>query len=195
METGNKREMSLILRQYKLQTGATDFPAILSIPSSDRIATMAKNDFAGVNALIGGALTVAFEAMNFKRSFTADQIWDLSEAIIDTSGEDNLAFEDLMIFLQNLVWGKYDMSHESIDIPKFMKYFEIYRQERYEALMDYRENEHLALKDSGKVDRSTKPETAFEEHLQSYARKLQEKNDEIKLLRKERNKNFQQDNF
>jgi len=177
--------VNLILRQFKIDGGAVNFPAVLSVPMEHRIPMMAKNDFNKINMLIIGALTMAFESMNLKRGMNEMQILDLSEAIIDTAAEDNLSFEDFMLFLQNMTWGKYEMSYESFDIPKFMKLFEIYRQQRYEAVMEYRENQHLEFKGLGSAERSTKPTTDFEEHLQQYTEKLQAKNDEIKLLRRE----------
>lgn len=155
MEAGNKREVSLILRCYKTNTGAENFPVLLSIPLPERIPTQAKLDFKRMSALISAGLTMAFENMNLKRPMNEFQILDLSEAIIDSSHEDQLSIEDLMLFLQNLVRGKYEALYESMDIPKFMEKFEIYRQERHEATLSYNENRHLELKGLGPTERNS----------------------------------------
>jgi hypothetical protein len=47
----------------------------------------------------------------------------------------------------------------------------------------------LAYKALGDPSRTTKPETAFEQHLSEYATKLRIKNDEIKELRAEAKRN------
>lgn len=185
LETQQAQQVNLILRQYKLQNGAPNFPAIFAIPSHERLVALSQLDHSRLNVVIICALTAAFELMNIKRGFNELQILELAEAIIDSAGEDNLALEDLVLFLQQMVRGKYEMSYESFDGTKFMRMFEQYRQERYEAVLEARENRHCEFKALGDPTRSTKPETAFEEHLQQYSQKLRAKNDELKLLRRE----------
>ena len=192
MEQGNRAEMNLILRQYK-DNGRINFPMVLSIPVTERIPMLAKQDFKRINMLVIGALTLAMESLNLKFPMNALQIVDLSEAIIDTAGEDNLSLEDLMLFLQNLTRGKYNPLYESMDVPKFMGKFEIYREERHQAMVQYRENKHLEYKALGDPSRTTTPETAFEQHLSEYATKLQKKTDEIKELRAEKRRNNERD--
>lgn len=179
MEAGDKKGMNLILRQYKLPSGQVDFPAIFNIPSSQRIPVLAKTDFGKINMLIIGALTMAFEAMNLKRGMNEIQILDLSEAIIDSSEEDNLSLEDLMLFLQNLVRGKYEMSYESMDIPKFMKLFDIYREQRRLSIMELRENEHLQFKGMGDNQR-TCSENPLSEALGRFGNTITELKNSIK---------------
>lgn len=185
MQERNGTEVQTILRRYKTNTGAANYPVLFSIPSDERLAKMAENDYSGAITIVTAAVTMAMENLNLKTPMTPIQIVDLADAILDSSAEDNLALEDLVLFLQNLTRGKYNPLYESMDVPKFMEKFEIYRQQRHEAVLEYRENQHLEYKALGDPTRATKPETAFEEHLQSYTTKLQAKNDEIKLLRRE----------
>jgi len=112
MEVGNKAEMNLILRQYKYDSGAVNFPAVLKVPTSERIPMLAKQDFQRINMLVIGALTVAVENLNVKKRLNEIQILDLSETIIDSANEDNLSFEDLMLFLQKLTRGEYKLPAE-----------------------------------------------------------------------------------
>jgi len=155
LEAGNKREVALVLKQFKLPTGAVDYPAVFSIPSTGRIPVLAVEDFTRINLVIIGALTMAFESMNLKRGMNEFQILNLAEEIIDSAGEDNLSLEDLMLFLQNMVRGKYEMSYESLDIPKFMALFEKYRQERHLSYLQLKENQHLQYKGLGDNTRSS----------------------------------------
>lgn len=162
MEAGNKPQMALILKQYKTPNGAINYPAVFCIPSNDRITKLAADDFNRVNLLLIGALTMALESINLKRGLNEMQILDLSECIIDSASEDNLSFEDIMLFLQNMVRGKYEMSYESMDVPKFMRMLNIYRDERKAAILDYRENMHLQYKGIGDATRTAKADPLSE---------------------------------
>jgi hypothetical protein len=187
MEVGNKQQISLILRDYKTQQGVIIFDKVLSIPKEDRIPELAKLDFPRIVAVISAALTLAFESMNLKRGMTPVQNLDLAEAIIDTSGEDNLAIEDLMLFLQKLVRGEYGAMYESMDIPKFMTEFEKYREYRWQELNNIRDNissQHKILGDSG---RSNQPDE-LSEHFSKMADRISEMNSKVKELRSENKK-------
>jgi len=184
LQKGDKVGIQTALRAYKTPTGAANYVALFGIPSGERLAKMAENDFNGTLALVTGAVTLAMESLNLKYQMNALQILDLSEAIVDTAGEDNLSLEDLMLFLQGLVRGKYNPLYESMDVPKFMGKFEIYLEERHMAMVEYRENKHLEYTSMGDATRNTQPETAFEQHLSEYATKLQKKTDEIKELKR-----------
>lgn len=179
LQTGNKAQIQVALRDFKGHGGAINFPAIFSIPTEQRLAKMAENDFGGTLAMVTAGVTLAMEALNLKYPMNALQIVDLSEAIIDTAGEDNLSLEDLMLFLQQLSRGKYNPMYESMDVAKFMEKFEIYREERHRAIVQLRENKHLEYKSLGDPTRSTKPETVFEEHLSQFTNKLSKMKDEL----------------
>lgn len=155
IQQGSKHEVSVALRNYKLPNGAVNYPAVLSIPVKQRLPEMAKNDFSGTSIMVGAGITMAMETMNLKNPLLPIQIVDLSEMIIDTAAEDNLSLEDVMLFLQKLVRGEYGKFYESMDIPKFMDFFEIYRQERHNALVQIRENQHLEYKGMGDGNRTT----------------------------------------
>lgn len=186
LQTGNKAQLQVVLRDFKTQGGSVNYPAIFSIPSEQRLAKMAENDFAGTLSLVTVGVTLALEQLNLKFPMNALQILDLSESILDTSGEDNLSLEDLMLFLQQLTRGKYSPLYESMDVPKFMEKFELYREERHRAMVQLRENKHLEFKALGDTTRSIKPETAFEEHLSQFTTKLSHMKDELKAVKNKR---------
>lgn len=103
--------------------------------------------------LIVAALAIAFEQMNLVRPMNEDQILDLADAIIDSSNEDYISLEDLMLFLQGLTRGKYGSLYESMDIPKFMEKFEIYRQERHIAYENIKYEQQVNFKAMGDIER------------------------------------------
>lgn len=185
LQTGDKVAVQTILRSFKTQQGGVNYPVVFSIPTPERIAKLAENDFAGTLTIVAAGVTLAMEALNLKNPMNPLQIVDLADAIIDTAEEDNLALEDLMLFLQNLTRGKYNPLYESMDVAKFMEKFEIYRQERHEAVAEYRENKHLELTALGDASRTAKPASALDEHLAEFNTKLQNYKDELHLKKRE----------
>lgn len=143
---GNKQEIMLVLKNFKLQTGGVNFPVIFEIPSEHRLPQLAKQDYQQTFALVAGGLTLAFETMNLSRSINESQILELSDTVLESASEDNLSLEDLMLFLQKLTRGEYGKLYESMDIPKFMDMFEVYREERFQALRNIREEQYVSHK-------------------------------------------------
>ncbi|HEX4877105.1 MAG TPA: hypothetical protein VFV31_10565, partial [Chitinophagaceae bacterium] len=123
-----------------------NFSAVLSV--NERLPQMYKQDPDNVIICLTAALFMAFESMNLARPMNEGQIIDLVDTILDSSSEDYLSLEDIVLFLQGLVRGKYGALYESMDIPKFMDKFEIYRQERHEALINHRYEQSSRFKDS-----------------------------------------------
>lgn len=146
MENKDKFAVIQCMKDFKLPTGGANYPALLSIPTGQRLPQLAKEDLKRTAALVTVGITSAMESMNLVRSMNADQIMDLTDAVIETSGEDNLAFEDVVLFMQKLVRGEYGSLYESMDIPKFMGKFEIYRQERHENMLSIREEQAAQYK-------------------------------------------------
>ena len=184
LQKGDKAQVQTILRQFKTPTGAANFPVLLGVPTDQRLAKMAENDFEGTLGVVTAGVTLAMESLNLRMPMNAIQILDLSEAIIDTAHEDNLALEDLMLFLQNLTRGKYNPLYESMDVPKFMEKFELYRQERHRALLEIKENEHLQLKGLGNSEK-TGVADPLEQHFSKMANQLSDLRNTVKELRNE----------
>ena len=148
MEQSDKLGLSLALKPYKGANGVINFPTLFTIPSSERLPAMAREDIRRTAGVITVGLKFALESMNLVRPMNNNQIIDLVDAIIETSEEDNLSLEDLMIFLQQLVRGQYGKLYESLDIPKFMDMFEQYREERWQSLRNIRDEQSSSHKPS-----------------------------------------------
>lgn len=184
MEAGDKQGISIILRDYKTSQGIIKYDKVLTIPLNDRIPKLAEKDFGKTITVISAALTLAFEGMNLKRGMTAAQTVDLAEAIIDTAGEDNLALEDLMLFLQKLVRGEYGAMYESMDIPKFMTEFEKYRETRWQELNAIRYNTAAQQKVQGDTGRSNQVDE-LSEHFAKMGERMTQMKDKISELKQE----------
>lgn len=131
-----KNEIGFInenLSRYKERGIVNTMAVIKNIPLEDRLPQLAKK--AGryqIAMLLNGMLTAAFEKMNLRHGMNAPQIVELAEQIIDSSEEDQLALEDVMLFLQQLIRGEVGKIYDRMDIPTFFEMFEKYREERHQ---------------------------------------------------------------
>jgi hypothetical protein len=126
---------------------------VMSVPSAERLPAMYQRNFLEATALVGLGLSSAFDRMVFKKKPTGEMVNDIAEEILNTSDQDNISLEDLMLFLQGLVRGEYGEIAE-LSISRFMKLFNSYRDERHNALILFRENQHLQFKGMGSAERS-----------------------------------------
>lgn len=151
----DREKIKECLTPFKNDFGAVKFDAVLSIPRSQRLPELAKSCPKEIAATITVSLGVAFESMNLARPMTVNQILDLTDAILESSAEDYLSLEDVQLFLQGLVRGKYGKLYESMDIPKFMDFFEVYREERFQALKSIQDEAQANYKAMGDQNRTT----------------------------------------
>lgn len=186
MVKSDKMGIMTALKQYKNNRGEVNYDVVLSIPKSNRLPQMAEKDFVSIVGLLSAALTLAFESLNLKRPMTDVQVVDLAETILESSTEDYLSMEDVMLFLQKFVRGEYGSMYESMDIPKFMQAFEIYRQRRHEAYLQIQENRHIAYKGIGGGDKAVKSD--LEERFYSLGNQLSEMKSKLSEVRKENQK-------
>lgn len=194
MEAGNREMVNPILKQFKLSNGAVDFPKVFDIPKSERITALAETDFTRIVTLVSAAITMALESINLKKPLNAIQILDLSEAVIDSSAEDNLSFEDLMLFLQGLVRAKYPISYETFDIPRFMKAFDVYREERWQEGVALRDAKISQWQGLGPSDRNV-TQDALSEHLANMSGRMAELKQSLRETKKENDIIKQADRF
>ena len=167
IQTHDRSLIKKCLEVYKNDFGAVKFDLLLSIPRSQRLPELAKSSPKEIEAAIVSTLTTAFESMNLARPMNATQIFELSDAILESSAEDYLSLEDVLLFLQGLVRGKYGKLYESMDIPKFMDFFELYRDERHKAHLRLKEeahSNHKAMGDNERVSGEDQLRTALDSY-------------------------------
>jgi len=184
----DKVGLGIELKRFKDDKGAIKYGELIKIPNESRLPAMAERDLRGTITSVVVALTLSFETMNLKRGMTPFQTVDLAEAIVDSAGEDQLAIEDVLLFIQKLTRGEYGELYESMDAVKFMHLFNRYRDERWEAGIKIRDEKHEEFKRMGdgneyarKHVRDASPFGQYMEHLRN---KVQAKNDEIKENKK-----------
>lgn len=180
-------EVNLELKKFKDNSGAICFDRLLALPTESRIYAMAQQDIRLTIQVVAVALTLAMETINVARRMNSIQIIDLAEAIVDDAGSDKIAIEDLLLFLQRLTRGEYPDLYEGIDQLKFFSRFNQYRDERWEEgvrLRDAKHEEYKRLGDDNFHERNNRTSPIGEEMLR-HTQRLQEKKDEVALLRKE----------
>lgn len=184
--------LNLQLKKYKEQNGYPNYGELIKIPTSQRINELAKADLRGTVTTLAVALTLAMEAMNLKNGMNAIQIVDLAEAIIDDSEEDKLAIEDVLLFCQRLTRGHYGTLYESMDAPKFMTFFNQYRDERWNKAIEIRDAKHEEYKkmgDSNDFDRNyVRDASPFGQYMQHLREKTQARKDEVYENRESKNR-------
>jgi hypothetical protein len=154
MERKDSQGVRNALEVYR-DRGAVNHVKTLSIPMEERIpAIIAKEGGrARVVVAISSSLVSAFQ--NIKNAkMDADQVLDLADMIIDSAHEDQLSVEDVLLFLKDLLMGKYGKVSSGMDYPAFFELFEEYRNERYRTLRKARWEEHLTHKSLGDSNRS-----------------------------------------
>lgn len=172
LEVGDKLELNMALKSYKLQNGAVNYQAVLSIPREERIpALLQLQGYKKVHKVILAGIQLAMESMNLSNSLTATQVFDLSDMLIDSSSEDNLAVQDVVLFLQKLTRGEMGKLYNQMDVPKFMELFEVYREERFQELVKIREEQDAQYKSTGDPTRWTDTQNKEEERSMGNAMK------------------------
>jgi len=150
LHNGDRIAVNNHLALFK-ERGNVSFNKVLQIPKSERIPLLIEKPEGRTPVLIAltAALGSALKNISVKQGMNEEQIVELADMIIDQSYEDYIGIEDVLLFLQGLLLGKYGTLYERFDIPKFFEKFEIYRQERHEELKRVQDERHTQSKVSG----------------------------------------------
>jgi len=147
------QQIAAMLEPYR-ERGLVDHRKTLAISMDYRIPQIIQQPGGRlrVSVAISSAIASAFGHIE-KAKMNAEQIVELAEGIIDTSHEDQLSVEDVLLFLKDLLMGKYGKMSSGIDMPAFFEVFERYRDERYRTIKAIRYEEHLTFKSLGDSNR------------------------------------------
>jgi hypothetical protein len=153
METGDQQLVKTLLQGFTYPTGQTNYPHLLRIPSGERIPALANSDRQYVQKLIAAQIEYALKFFNIANGLSIEQVFLLSDKIVDEAKEDGLALQDVFLFLQKLTSGKMGTVFNRLDIPTFMELFEVHRQERHSEYLRAKEEIHINNKASGDPNR------------------------------------------
>lgn len=146
IQTGDQQLVKTLLKGFTTVKGTTNYPALMLVPSGERIPALAETNRKDVHKFISAQIEYAMKFFNIPNGMNLEQIFLLADTIIDDSASDNLSVQDVFIFLQKLSSGKMGTIYNRLDIPTFMELFEVHRQERHEELLNFRYEEHVQNK-------------------------------------------------
>ena len=132
------------------EKGIVKYERTLSVPMDRRIPELAKTKMGRkqVSIAIAASMLSAFQHIESAK-MSAATIKEIAEGIIDSSHEDQLSLEDVLLFLKDMLMGRFGKIRGALDMPAFFELFEKYRDERYQTLKKIRWEQHLSFKSTG----------------------------------------------
>ena len=153
---GSKGEVFNELCRFKEKGEALPLKVIELVPVNERLPALAKmygnNKIAGILSL---SITSALNNFNLRVAMTPDQIANLSYAILDEAEQDQLAIQDILLFLDGMVKYKYGKVYDRMDMPTFFEMLEKYREERHLAFINGKDEAHAQFKAMGDSNRTS----------------------------------------
>lgn len=162
------------MRMFK-DKGVVRYERTLAIPNHERITAICRTEegYKQVYTILTYYLAKTFTNLNLRKGMNEDQLLNLVEKIIEESVEDNLSIEDVMLFLEQLETGKCGKIYDRMDMPTFFEMFEVYREQRHQALLHKRIEQEVYYKSQGDTTRASEQNIKDDE---SYRRALGEYN-------------------
>ena len=124
------------------------------VPVSERLPALTKiygNE--KISGILSIAITKALNNFNLRVGMNAEQIMQLSYTIIEEAEADQLAIQDVLLFLDGMVKYKYGKVYDRMDMPTFFEMFEVYRQQRHDEFVNFMEEQHAQNKSYGDSNR------------------------------------------
>lgn len=126
------------------------YQTLLSIPLKDRLPGLIDQYGAKrIHGILVVMITQFCNSFNVIRPMTAEQIVDCAGEILNTSHEDFLSVEDIMIFFQGAKMGKYGKVFDRLDQQIIFSMLEVYREVRHRMYNDIKEEREANLKALG----------------------------------------------
>ena len=153
---GNNGGVHNELCRFKDKGEAMPLKIIELVPVSERLPALVKmygND--KIAAVLSKSVTRALNNFNLRVAMTPEQITDLCYAILDEAEQDQLAIQDVLLFLDGMVKYKYGKVYDRMDMPTFFEMLEKYREERHLAFMNGKDEAHAQFKAMGDSNRTS----------------------------------------
>jgi len=142
--------------RYKEKGEALPLKVMELVPVSERIPALAK--MYGVDKItnvLSIAITKTLNNFNLRVGMNAEQIMNLSYELINEAEQDQLAIQDILLFLDGMVKFKYGKVYDRMDMPTFFEMLEKYREERFKEYQNQKEESHSQFKAMGDSNRSS----------------------------------------
>lgn len=142
--------------RFKEKGEALPMKVIELVPVSERLPALSKlYGTDKISGILSIAITKALNNFNLRVGMNAEQIMQLAYSLIDEAEQDQLAIQDIMLFLDGMVKYKYGKVYDRMDMPTFFEMFEKYREERHLAFMNGKDEAHAQFKAMGDSNRTS----------------------------------------
>lgn len=151
---GSTGELYNELCRYKEKGEPNHLAVIKNVPVSERLPALAKlygND--KIAAVLVKAITKTLNSFNLRVGMNPEQIAELAYSLIDEANQDQLALQDILLFLDGMPKFKYGKVYDRMDMPTFYEMLEIYREQRHQEYMNGKDEEHAQYKSMGDTNR------------------------------------------
>ena len=126
------------------------------VPISERLPALTKTYGAQkISGILSIAITKALNNFNLRVGMNPEQIMQLAYSLIDEAEQDQLAIQDILLFLDGMVKYKYGKVYDRMDMPTFFEMLEKYREERHQAYMNGKDEAHAQFKAMGDSNRTS----------------------------------------
>ena len=153
---GSKGEVYNEMCRYKEKGEPLHLKVIELVPVNERLPALAKiygiDKIAGVLSI---AITKALSNFNLRVGMNPEQIAQLSFALIEEAESDQLAIQDILLFLDGFPKFRYGKVFDRMDMPTFFEMLEKYREERHQAYINGKEEAHAQFKAMGESNRTS----------------------------------------
>lgn len=141
------------------EKGIVQHRRTLLIPFSERIPALLQRPDGKMHVLtaLTASIHSALKNLNLKVPMDEEQIVELADSIIDSSYEDQLGLEDVLLFLSDMLKGKYGKIYERMDMQVFFEMFENYREARHQEVLNVRYEQHAQTKVQGRDNKPLIP--------------------------------------
>ena len=151
---GSSGEVFNEMCRYKAKGEPLHLEVIKLVPVSERLPALSKiYGIEKISAVLSIAITKALNSFNLRVGMNPEQVMQLSYSLIESAEEDQLAIQDILLFLDGLPKFRYGKVYDRMDMPTFYELLEKYREERHKAFMEVKEEENTQFKAYGDTNR------------------------------------------
>jgi hypothetical protein len=126
------------------------------VPVSERLPALTKlYGVEKISGILSLAITRALNNFNLRVGMNPEQIMQLSYSLIEEAEADQLAIQDVLLFLDGMVKYKYGKVYDRMDMPTFFEMLEKYREERHQSYINGKEEAHSQFKAMGDSNRTS----------------------------------------
>jgi hypothetical protein len=153
---GNSGELFNEMCRYKEKGEPLPMKVIELVPVSERLPALAKlYGIDKITNVLSIAITKALNNFNLRVTMTPEQIMQLAYSLIEEAEQDQLAIQDILLFLEGMIKYKYGKVYDRMDMPTFFEMLEKYREQRHLDFMNGKEEAHAQFKAMGDSNRTS----------------------------------------